>query len=212
MNINGTTKSSKWILNMMLFIYFISISFITMQRLILYILKYYIYLDIFIYTFQFLLHSIDLSSEDMNIQSNERDALYDLYNYTNGNQWIWKGEVGHWNFTDRHNVNPCSSLNPWQGLRCTIIGSYNHISSVNLTSYNLNGTLPHSMGQLKYLTILDLSSNHLNGELPSSIGNFKDLVKLNVSTNLQLNGFLPKELYYCTKLQTLIMKNNSFTG
>ena len=87
-----------------------------------------------------------------NIPSHERQALYDLYVSTNGDDWNYlDGDLGHWNFTDP-DVNPCSSSDPWQGLNCTVISSdtinyYNyHISHIMLSDFNLRGTIPESIG------------------------------------------------------------------
>jgi len=85
-----------------------------------------------------------------NIPSYERQALYDLYVSTNGDDWKYQdGDDGHWNFTDP-DVNPCSSSDPWQGLNCTVISSesssYYYISKITLPDYNLQGTIPESIG------------------------------------------------------------------
>ena len=91
------------------------------------------------------------SNKYENIPSIERQALYDLYVSTNGDDWIYlDGADGHWNFTDP-DVNPCSSSDPWQGLNCTVISSdsssyYYHISEIMLSEYNLRGTIPESIG------------------------------------------------------------------
>ena len=90
-----------------------------------------------------------------NIPSHERQALYDLYVSTNGDDWIYQdGDQGHWNFTDP-DVNPCSSSDPWQGLNCTVISldsnsskvNYYHISEIMLSEYNLIGSIPESIGK-----------------------------------------------------------------
>jgi hypothetical protein len=89
--------------------------------------------------------------DNINIPSHERQALYDLYVSTNGDDWIYQdGDQGHWNFTDP-DVNPCSSSDPWQGLNCTMISSdtnsyYYHISEIVLPYFNLKGSLPITIG------------------------------------------------------------------
>jgi hypothetical protein len=96
-----------------------------------------------------------------NIPSHERQALYDLYTSTNGDDWIYlDGDLGHWNFTDP-DVNPCSSSDPWQGLSCTVISSepsnyYCYISEITLSDFNLRGTIPESIGSLHVFTSLDV--------------------------------------------------------
>ena len=86
-----------------------------------------------------------------NIPSYERQALHDFYISTNGDDWIYQhGDHGHWNFTDPY-VNPCLSSDLWQGLNCIVISSdtstyYYYISEINLSEYNLRGTIPESIG------------------------------------------------------------------
>ena len=92
------------------------------------------------------------SENNKNIPSHERQALYDLYASTNGDDWIYQdGDMGHWNFTDP-DVNPCSSSDPWQGLNCSTtsstVSSYYYISEIELSYYNLQGTIPNSIGRL----------------------------------------------------------------
>jgi len=106
-------------------------------------------LYIFFIGFPLLLYAYSIYSR--NIPSYERQALYDLYVSTNGDDWIYlDGDDGHWNFTDP-DVNPCSSSDPWQGLNCTVISSESsssyYISEITLSDYNLKGTIPESIGK-----------------------------------------------------------------
>jgi hypothetical protein len=106
---------------------------------------------------------------EYNIPSYERQALYDLYNSTNGNDWIYQeGENGHWDFTEYPNVYPCLASNPWQGLNCTVLLSYSssnysyYISKIRLSNYSLNGTIPDSITTFSYLQDLNLSYNNMD--------------------------------------------------
>ena len=73
------------------------------------------------------------SENNRNIPSHERQALYDLYLSTNGDDWTYQdGDLGHWNFTDP-DVNPCSSSDPWQGLNCNINRIWLHSNYVRWT-------------------------------------------------------------------------------
>ena len=81
-----------------------------------------------------------------NIPSHERNALYDLYISTHGDDWFYRGgDDGHWNFT-YSDVNPCSSSDPWQGLNCTTLSSIYYVYEISLPDYNLQGTIPESIG------------------------------------------------------------------
>jgi len=103
-----------------------------------------------------------------NIPTNEREALYDLYTSTNGDKWKYQDRTddndvdhdGHWNFTDT-DVNPCASLDPWQGLSCITYSNHSYITKIQLSYYNLQGTIPESIGSkyIRYETISSSSSS-----------------------------------------------------
>jgi hypothetical protein len=114
------------------------------------------------------------------ISLQERSALIDLYNSTNGPNWTshsgWLGAVG----------TECN----WYGVTC------NAGSTVIYLSFNfnqLNGTIPDSLGNLINILEIDLSSNQLSGSIPSSLGNLTHLNGLNLSGN-QLSGSIPSSL------------------
>jgi hypothetical protein len=100
---------------------------------------------------EYAMNNYNTVNNEINIPSHERQALYDLYVSTNGDDWIYQDDdQGYWNFTDP-DVNPCSSSDPWQGLNCTVTSSdtnsyYNHISEILLSNYSLRGTFPESIG------------------------------------------------------------------
>ena len=148
----------------------------------------------------------------------QRQILYDLYESTAGDNWRWKGNNGHWNFTSSitHDNDPCEVNNMWQGINCTYIGNNNSyynrfISSINLTSYNLHGTIPSSISNLTYLQYLDLSSNQLISSIPSSIGLCTYLTLLNLSFN-SITGIIPLSIYNLSKLHILSLSDNYITG
>ena len=91
----------------------------------------------------------------------ETTALQSLYNQTNGNKWNWQPDYQEygipWNFTQIKEQNPCKQSSPWQGVNC--IEDESFITSLKLSDYNLNGTLPINLDQLKALTFVELSSN-----------------------------------------------------
>jgi len=81
----------------------------------------------------------------------ECEALVALYNSTNGAKW--RRNTG-WNVTNT----PCS----WYGVSC----SGGHISSLNLRSNKLTGSIPTELGNLAQLTALYLHYNKHCGEIP----------------------------------------------
>lgn len=117
-----------------------------------------------------------------NIPSYQRQALYDLYDATKGYDWKYPyGDRGHWNFTD-DNVNPCSTTDPWQGLSCNSSLSsspsnessstleFDYITMIELPHYQLKGSIPSSIDQIKTLILLNLSSNSVTNTIPNTIG------------------------------------------
>ena len=117
-----------------------------------------------------------------NIPSYQRQALHDLYDGTKGYDWKYPyGDRGHWNFTN-DNVNPCSTTDPWQGLKCKSSLSsspsnessstleFDYITTIELPHYQLKGSIPNSIDQIKTLILLNLSSNSVTNTIPNTIG------------------------------------------
>ena len=69
----------------------------------------------------------------------ERNALLDLYNSTNGEQWDYSNA---WLTGD-----PC--LNGWYGVYCN--ANYTEVNAILLDQNNLNGTLPPSLSGINNL-------------------------------------------------------------
>ena len=69
----------------------------------------------------------------------------------------------------------------------------NDITSLNLSSTGLTGSIPPEIGNLTNLNYLWLSNNQLTGSIPSEIGNLTNLEVLSLSSN-QLSGIIPDEI------------------
>ncbi|CAN6806524.1 unnamed protein product [Brassica oleracea] len=78
----------------------------------------------------------------------------------------------------------------WDGLTCSISP---RVTSLNLSSIGLTGTIAAAIQNLTQLEKLDLSNNKLTGELPDFLGNIKPLLFINLSGN-DLNGSIPQSL------------------
>ncbi|KAJ6806520.1 putative leucine-rich repeat receptor-like protein kinase [Iris pallida] len=61
------------------------------------------------------------------------------------------------------------------------------------------------------LRVLDLSSNNLSGGIPDTIGSLSSLEALHLSNN-SLSGEIPSSLQGCTRLAILDLSQNKFTG
>jgi Leucine-rich repeat (LRR) protein len=139
----------------------------------------------------------------------EMQALKDLYDSTDGDNWRWTDGDVHWDFTI-DNVNPCE----WTGLDCSYDRSSRiyHVTSIYLINFNLYGTLPASLGQLAKLTALGLyNGNSLTGTIPVSMGNLSELIWLNLDGN-ELIGSIPAFLGQLLKLSVMAFSSNVLTG
>jgi hypothetical protein len=92
--------------------------------------------------------------------SSELNALYSLYNSTNGAQWNWmnSSQGSIWNFS-QPSPNPCSQA--WQGITCTSDCSTApcSVTVLSLNDFGMVGTLPEQLGDLSKLIRLSISSN-----------------------------------------------------
>lgn len=128
------------------------------------------------------------------ISKNEKNALLDIYTYTNGDNWTNK-----WDFNE-----PVSS---WYGV--TVVDD--KIVGINLSSNNLVGTIPNSIQELKYLESFNVFKNKLKGEFPSDIFRIKSLKNINVSFN-SFTGNLTENISLATNLVTLEAFMNQLSG
>jgi hypothetical protein len=122
----------------------------------------------------------------------ELKALQELYIHTNGDNWNWKTNYTlfgkPWNFTDFDNQNPCTEQ--WQGIYCYSNCTNNQLCAVgeiSLSSYNLKGFLPASIGNFTHLVYMDFSINILSGTIPETVGNLSVCNGIVLSYN-QLTG------------------------
>ena len=103
-------------------------------------------------------------------KSTERDTLIDLYNNTNGENWIfntnWLEESG----------TECT----WFGVLCD---DSNHVVSLHLFNNNLAGTIPSSIQNLTYLKSLILHNNMLTGNIPNELFKLKQLESITLNNN-----------------------------
>jgi Leucine-rich repeat (LRR) protein len=136
-------------------------------------------------------------------------ALYDLYNATNGLHWIWTSSGSHWNFTNPHN-NPC--IQKWQGVKCVSSAAYGYgVSYLGLSGYNLTGTIPESFGDLVNLTQVFMTENFLSGPLPESLYTLHKLFNFDIAENA-FNGTVSNNLGSLTALKLFIINENNFTS
>ncbi|MCY3826478.1 MAG: hypothetical protein OXG10_03730, partial [Candidatus Dadabacteria bacterium] len=126
----------------------------------------------------------------------DADVLKKLYCDTGGNSWPKKTNWG------------ASDLNTWQG----VTAQNNKVTSLELDSNQLTGTIPAELGNLTSLTTrLRLDSNQLTGTIPAELGDLTSLDFLYLHSN-QLTGTIPAELGDLAGLQLLALYSNQLTG
>ncbi|KAG8069773.1 hypothetical protein GUJ93_ZPchr0006g43628 [Zizania palustris] len=90
---------------------------------------------------------------------------------------------------------PCSPKSfAWEGLNCSYPpADSSKITSLNLSSSGLSGSIATYFGDLKSLQYLDLSHNNLSGRIPNFLGQLPSLMFLDLSSN-DLSGPVPYNL------------------
>ncbi|KAJ6835169.1 putative leucine-rich repeat receptor-like protein kinase [Iris pallida] len=89
-----------------------------------------------------------------------------------------------------------------------------NVMIINLARNLFSGELPNCWKHLSQeydLIVLDLSSNNLSGRIPNTIGSLSSLEVLHLSNN-SLSGEIPSSLHGCTRLTILDLSQNKFTG
>ncbi|CAL4987287.1 unnamed protein product [Urochloa decumbens] len=106
--------------------------------------------------------------------------------------------------------NTTSDFCQWPGVTCSLRHK-GRVSSLNLSSAGLVGTISPSIGNLTFLKFLNLSFNELQGEIPSTIGHLSRLQYLNFRRN-SLHGGISDVLRNCSGLTDIMLDQNYLTG
>ncbi|XP_057986251.1 receptor-like protein 4 isoform X3 [Hevea brasiliensis] len=94
------------------------------------------------------------------------------------------------------NGDPCvPQQHPWSGADCQFDRTSSKwvIDGLNLSTNNILGAIPSSLGTITSLEVLDLSYNFFNGSIPDSIGQLTSVRRLNLNGN-SLSGRVPAAL------------------
>ena len=129
--------------------------------------------------------------------SEDRAALVEFYNATNGANW---GNNTNWNSS--------APLDQWYGVFTNVNG---RVRRLLLSDNQLTGSIPSSLGSLTNLERLYLNDNQLTGSIPSSLGSLTNLRSLLLNFN-QLTGSIPSSLGSLTNLRDLWLQRNQLTG
>jgi len=126
----------------------------------------------------------------------ECESLLQLYQSTNGAQWLHNNG---WNVTNT----PCG----WFGVTCENNGVTEIDLGLSSPGNNLTGTIPDFQG-LPWLHRLELDNNQLTGAIPDLSG--LPILQTRLSGN-QLTGAIP-DFSGLSQLQSLFLNGNQLTG
>uniref|UniRef100_A0A7S0C782 Leucine-rich repeat-containing N-terminal plant-type domain-containing protein n=2 Tax=Proboscia inermis TaxID=420281 RepID=A0A7S0C782_9STRA len=104
------------------------------------------------------------------------------------------------------NVDECN----WGGVECQMFGD-KIVEALDLTSNNLNGTIPYEITYLSYLQILNLGGNVLRGTVPHHLSQLRDLKQLHLYSN-SFTGSIPLTLGTIPDMNVIRLQDNDVTG
>lgn len=87
----------------------------------------------------------------------------------------------------------------------------NYMSGLDFSSNQLIGSIPQSIGDMKWLRALNFSDNYLDGSIPKSFSNLSYLESLDLSYN-KLTGKIPPELVALFSLEVFSVAYNNLSG
>ena len=89
-------------------------------------------------------------------------------------------------------------------------GFLGNLENLKLADFQLDGSIPTSIGSMQYLTYLDLTGNYLTGTIPN-IGTMSGLVYLHIRAN-SLTGTIPTMMGSLRGLKEIYLDRNSLRG
>ncbi|KAI3798948.1 hypothetical protein L1987_34235 [Smallanthus sonchifolius] len=108
--------------------------------------------------------------------------------------------LSSWNISTSH----CT----WSGVTCDF---KRHVIALDISGFNLTGTLSPDIGSLRNLVNLTVAVNNFAGPIPPEISLISGLRQLNLSNNVFSETF-PPELTTLKFLQVFDLYNNNMTG
>ena len=168
--------------------------------------------------------TLSVDPDTCGVSTAERQALLDLYNSTNGDNWTNT-------LAGNQPWDPAISVCDWFGVLVvggqvteldlgdnnldgtlpSSIGDLTNLVSIELSNDNITGVIPTEIGQMTSLETILLNNNNFSGSIPASIGNLTSLRRLTLIFN-QLSGEIPNELGQLSNLENLELGFNQLTG
>ncbi len=165
-----------------------------------------------------LLYLLSISCFAFAIPKVEKNALIDLYESTNGDQWLnsWnlKSSVSKWQgvvIEDNHVVSITLFNNNLSGEISLSIGDFKNLRELNLAFNKIEGQLPTGLYTLKKLQVLRLGKNKLKGNISNDINNLEELVFFDLFSN-EISGELPETVCQLKNLKVLSIGDNLIEG
>ncbi|CAN0897846.1 Putative kinase-like protein TMKL1, partial [Linum grandiflorum] len=123
----------------------------------------------------------------------------------------WRGL--QWVYSNGSQLTSCSnnSAPEWSSLSLFKDPSL-RISSLQLPSANLTGSLPRELGEFSMLKSLFLNFNSLSGTIPLELGYSSSLSDIDLSGNLLSGSLAPSIWNLCDKLNIIRVHGNSLSG
>ena len=102
-----------------------------------------------------------------------------------------------------------TSVCNWVGVSCGL--KHGRVTALNLSGYDLAGTVDPHLGNLTFLRCLDISSNSFTGILPCELSKLRRLKVMNAGVN-SFTGEIPTWLSNLPQLEELYLYNTTFFG
>lgn len=105
---------------------------------------------------------------------------------------------------------------PRSGLTGSIpseIGTFTHLTSIDLGVNNITSSLPSQLGLLTRLTLFNLEQNKFTGRLPTQLGRLTntEMTGFGLASN-HFNGTIPSQLGQMNPIDVFDLSRNSFWG
>ena len=108
-----------------------------------------------------------------------------------------------------HNWTSNTSVCTWIGITCDV--NSHRVTALDISQFNLQGTIPPQLGNLSSLTTLNLSHNKLSGSIPPSIYTMHTLKFLD-STDNQLSSSVSSFVFNMSSILDIRLTNNRPTS
>ncbi|KAK9178291.1 hypothetical protein WN943_027481 [Citrus x changshan-huyou] len=108
-----------------------------------------------------------------------------------------------------HNWTSNTSVCTWIGITCDV--NSHRVTALDISQFNIQGTIPPQLGNLSSLTTLNLSRNKLSGSIPPSIYTMHTLKFLDFTDN-QLSGSVSSSVFNMSSILDIRLTNNRLSG